>query len=79
MNQITQRRVISFCLSTKWIAVNEHISPCRQCNRIYQTCLTLDGLRLKRNNRFVDKNAEQRLIYDYYRHRVSRARRRLRF
>ena len=35
---------------------------CPQCKRIRTTRLTLDGLRLKRQKAFVDKNEEERLI-----------------
>lgn len=76
LNQMKQRQ---YCRVTEWIAVNAYLPPCCYCRRIYRAGLTLDGLRLKRNNKFVDKNQEQRLIYKYYRQRISRARRRLRF
>ena len=39
---------------------------CAHCNKIRRTQLTLDGLRLKRQKKFVDKNEEARLIRLYY-------------
>lgn len=39
---------------------------CSQCRRIRRTNLTLDGLRLKRQNNAIDKNEEARLIRLYY-------------
>ena len=39
---------------------------CPQCKIIRTTRLTLDGLRLKRQKAFVDKNEEERLIRLFY-------------
>ena len=41
-------------------------SRCPHCKRIRTTRLTLDGLRLQRQQKFVDKNEEARLIQIYY-------------
>ena len=71
--------IVLYCDLTKWIALNDVIPPCAHCRRIRRTHLTLDGLRLKRNHFFVNKNKEERLIYEYYGVRASRARRRSSF
>ena len=39
---------------------------CSYCKRIRTTQLTLDGLRLKRQKKFVDKNEEAHLIRRFY-------------
>ena len=65
-----------YCHETEWIPVNVRVPVCSQCNRIRSTQLTLDGLRLKRQKKFVDKNKEARLIREYY---YSPIRRRLEF
>ena len=39
---------------------------CSYCKRIRTTQLTLHGLRLKRQKKFVDKNEEARLIRRFY-------------
>ena len=49
---------------------------CSYCKRIRTTNLTLDGLRLKRQKKFVDKNEEARLIRRFY---YTTTRRRLEF
>ena len=65
-----------YCHKTEWIPVNVRVPVCSQFNRIRSTKLTLDGLRLKRQKKFVDKNKEARLIREYY---YSPIRRRLEF
>ena len=79
VNHLKQRKGNLYCGVTKWIALNDFIPPCAHCRRIRRARLTVDGLRLIRNGMFVDKNNEERMIYQYYGVRVSRARRRLSF
>ena len=74
LNQLKQRRLTLYCYKTEWIPVNAEKLLCSQCKRIRSTQLTLDGLRLKRQKKFVDKNEEARLIRRYY---YSSIRRRL--
>ena len=62
LNQLKLRRWNMYCHKTEWIPVNAKIPMCSQCKRIRTTQLTLDGLRLKRQKKFVDKNEEARLI-----------------
>lgn len=64
MNQITQRRYFAYCYKTKWNSTRACLG-CLQCDRI-RTHLTLDGVRLKRLGKFVDKNAEERTIQSLY-------------
>ena len=65
-----------YCHKTEWIPVNAKIPMCSQCKRIRTTQLTLDGLRLKKQKKFVDKNEEARLIRRFY---YTEIRRRLEF
>lgn len=51
-------------------------STCLQCKRVTRNDLTLDGLRLKLQEKFVDKNAEERKMNVLY---PVRERRRLNF
>ena len=55
-----------YCHKTEWIPVNAKILMCSQCKRIRTTQLTLDGLRLQSQKKFVDKNEEARLIRRFY-------------
>ena len=55
-----------YCHKTEWIPVNAEKRLCSHCKRIRSTQLTLDGLRLQRQKKFVDKNEEARLIRRYY-------------
>ena len=41
-------------------------STCLQCKRVTRNDLTLDGLRLKLQEKFVDKNAEERKMNVLY-------------
>ena len=66
LNQLKVRRWNMYCHTTEWIPVNVRVPVCSQCSRIRSTQLTLDGLRLKRQKKFVDKNKEARLIREYY-------------
>ena len=65
-----------YCHKTEWISVNAEKLLCSQCKRIRSTQLTLDGLRLPRQKKFVDKNEEARLIRRFY---YTPIRRRLEF
>ena len=65
MNQLKQRRVYGYCYKTKWIGVSHEDYACLQCRRI-RSHLTLDGVRLKRVGKFVDKNAEEHAIRALY-------------
>ena len=56
--------------------VNAEKLLCSHCKRIRSTQLTLDGLRLQRQKKFVDKNEEARLIRRFY---YTPIRRRLEF
>ena len=76
LNQLKQRRWAMYCHKTEWIPVNAKILMCSQCKRIRTTQLTLDGLRLQRQKKFVDKNEEARLIRRFY---YTPIRRRLEF
>ena len=51
-------------------------STCLQCKRVTRNDLTLDGLRLKLQEKFVDKNAKERKMNVLY---PVRERRRLNF
>ena len=66
LNQLKQRRWAMYCHKTEWIPVNAEKLLCSQCKRISSTQLTLDGLRLQRQKKFVDKNEEARLIRRFY-------------
>ena len=55
-----------YCHKTEWIPVNAKIPKCSQCKRIRTTQLTLDGLCLQRQKKFVDKNEEACLIRRFY-------------
>ena len=76
LNQLKQQRWAMYCHKTEWIPVNAKIPMCSQCKRIRTTQLTLDGLRLQRQKKFVDKNEEARLIRRFY---YTPIRRRLEF
>ena len=80
MNQLKVRRWNTYCYKTEWIVTKfaryGEDPSCPQCKRIRTTQLTLDGLRLKRQKKSVDKNEEARLIRDYY---YTPIRRRLEF
>ena len=65
-----------YCHKTEWIPVNAEKLLCYHCKRIRSTQLTLDGLRLQRQKKFVDKNEEARLIRRFY---YTPIRRRLEF
>lgn len=41
-------------------------STCLQCKRVTRNDLTLDGLRLKLQEKFVDKNAKERKMNVLY-------------
>lgn len=49
-----------YCRKTKWMHVTRDISTRLQCKRVTQNRLNLDGWRLKLQEKFVDKNAEER-------------------
>ena len=76
LNQLKVRRWTMYCHATEWIPTNFWSTTCPHCKRIQETRLTLDGICLKRQKKFVDKNAEERLIRTYY---FSPIRRRLEF
>ena len=76
LNQLKQRRWATYCHKTEWIPVNAEKPLCSQCIKIRSTQLTLDGLRLQRQKKFVDKNEEARLIRRFY---YTPIRRRLEF
>ena len=76
LNQLKQRRWTMYCHKTEWIPVNAEKLLCYHCKRIRSTQLTLDGLRLQRQKKFVDKNEEARLIRRFY---YTPIRRRLEF
>ena len=65
-----------YCHKIEWIPVNFWAPVCSHCRRIRTTGLTLDGLRLKRQKKFFDKNEEARLIRLFY---YTPIRRRLEF
>ena len=65
-----------YCYKTEWIPTNFWSTTCTHCKRIRETRLTLDRMRLKKQKKFVDKNAEKHLICTYY---FSPIRRRLEF
>lgn len=65
VNQLKQRRTLFYCLQTKWVPVRYGNFECLQCKRI-KTRLTLDGVRLKQQGKFVDKNHEARSIRVLY-------------
>ena len=64
------KRWTSYCRKTEWVAVKSlkygEDERCHHCKRIRTTGLTLDGLRLQREKKFVDKNEEVRLIRRFY-------------
>ena len=66
LNQLKVQRWNTYCHKTEWIVTKYARAGedprCPQCKRIRTTRLTLDGLRLKRQKAFVDKNEEERLI-----------------
>ena len=66
LNQLKQRKWAMYCHKTEWIPVNAKIPMCSQCKRIRTTQLTLDGLRLQRQKKFVDKNEEAHSIRRFY-------------
>lgn len=70
INALKLRRWNTYCHKTEWVAVKYQKygedSRCPHCKRIRTTHLTLDGLRLQTQKKFVDKNAEARLIQNYY-------------
>ena len=80
LNQLKVRRWNTYCHKTEWVvtkyACYGEDPRCPQCKRIKTTRLTLDGLRLKRQKAFVDKNEEARLIQLFY---YTPIRRRLKF
>ena len=76
LNQLKLRRWNMYCHKTEWIPVNAKIPMCSQCKRIKTAQLTLDGLRLKKQQKSVDKNEEARLIRRFY---YTPIRRRLEF
>ena len=65
-----------YCHKTEWIPVNAKIPMCCRCKRIKTTQSTLDGLRLQKQQKFVNKNEEARLIRRFY---YTPIRRRLEF
>ena len=70
LNQLKIRRWNTYCNKTEWIVTKYarygEDPRCPQCKRIRTTGLTSDGLRLKRQKKFVDKNEEARLIRLFY-------------
>ena len=76
LNQLKVRRWTMYCHKTEWIPVNAEKILCSHFKRIRSTQLTLDGLRLQRQKKFVDKNEEARLIRRFY---YTPIRRRLEF
>ena len=70
MNQLKVRRQNTYCHKTEWVVTKYarygEDRRCPQCQRIKTTRLTLDGLRLKHQKAFVDKNEEARLIRLFY-------------
>ena len=70
VNALKLRRWNTYCPKTEWVAVMNakygEDERCQQCKRIRTTRLTLDGLRLQRQKKFVDKNVEAHLIRTFY-------------
>ena len=66
LHQMKVRRWTLYCHKTEWIPVDFWAPVCSNCKRIRTTRLTLDGLRLQRLKKFVDKNEEARLIRLFY-------------
>ena len=66
LNQLKQQRWVMYSHKTEWTPMNAKIPMCSQCKRIRTIQLTLDGLRLQRHKKFVDKNEEARLIRRFY-------------
>ena len=70
VNALKVKRWTSYCPKTEWVAVKylkyREDERCQHCKRIRPTSLTLDGLHLQRQKKFVDKNAEARLIRAFY-------------
>ena len=70
LNQLKVQRWNTYCHKTEWIVTKYARAGedprCPQFKRIRTTRLTLDGLRLKQQKAFVDKNEEERLIRLFY-------------
>jgi len=66
MSELQQRKDLTYCRKTKWIFVKNERFTCSQCKRVRHARLTLDGCRLKRQGKFVDKNAEDRQMKVLY-------------
>lgn len=66
INGLKQLKEFMYCRKTKWMHVTRDISTRLQCKRVTQNCLNLDGWRLKLQEKFVDKNAEERKMNVLY-------------
>ena len=66
INGLKQLKEFMYCRKTKWMHVTRDISTRLQCKRVTQNRLNLDGWRLKLQEKFVDKNAEERKMNVLY-------------